>query len=203
MKSWLFQEQFMDLDLYNDTYDIFCELLSKPGPLILEIGCGPGNITKYLLNTRPDFKIFAIDISPEMIKLANQNNPTADFKVMDCREIDTFDDTFDAIICGFCIPYLSRDDCSKLIKDCHDLLNGSGILYLSYVGGDYGQSGYQTGKSGDRMYFYYHNHSDLKITFEENDFEIVKILKKRYAKADGTNEIHTIVIVKKRILKDS
>ena len=46
----LYEDKFMDLDLYNDTYDQFCELLLKKNASILEIGCGPGNITKYLLS---------------------------------------------------------------------------------------------------------------------------------------------------------
>ena len=48
-KTWnkvasLYEDKFMDLDLYNNTYDYFCELV-KDNAKILEIGCGPGNIT--------------------------------------------------------------------------------------------------------------------------------------------------------------
>ncbi len=32
------QDKFMDLDLYNDTYDRFCELVSKPDANIFELG---------------------------------------------------------------------------------------------------------------------------------------------------------------------
>ena len=72
----LYQDKFMNVDLYNDTYDRFCELVEKPNPAIFEIGCGPGNITKYLLAKRPDFQIDAIDVAPNMIELAKANNPT-------------------------------------------------------------------------------------------------------------------------------
>jgi trans-aconitate methyltransferase len=74
----LYQEKFMDLDLYDDTYDTFCDEVNIENATILEIGCGPGNITKYILNKRPDFIIDGIDISPNMIELAKTNNPTAD-----------------------------------------------------------------------------------------------------------------------------
>jgi ubiquinone/menaquinone biosynthesis C-methylase UbiE len=68
----LYQNKFMDLDLYNETYDFICALLNKPNSKILEIGCGPGNITKYLLSKQPSFDIFGIDIAPNMIELAKR-----------------------------------------------------------------------------------------------------------------------------------
>ena len=82
-----YQAKFMDLDLYNDSYNTFCSLLSSPGSKILEIGSGPGNISKYLLSVRSDFQIKGIDASSRMVDLAQQNNPGAEFEIMDCRNI--------------------------------------------------------------------------------------------------------------------
>ena len=75
----LYQEKFMDLTMYNASYDRFIELLN-PNARVLEIGCGPGNITRYLLSKNNDFKIKGIDVAPNMIKLAKKNNPTADIE---------------------------------------------------------------------------------------------------------------------------
>jgi len=66
-KTWnqiahLYQEQFMDLDLYNNSYDIFCNLLKKQ-PTILEIGCGPGNIPRYIISKIQDalfYQLFSV-----------------------------------------------------------------------------------------------------------------------------------------------
>ncbi len=102
----IYQDRFMDLDLYNDTYDYICNSVTKPNAKLLEIGCGPGNITKYLLTQRPDFDILGIDIAPNMIELAKKNNPSANFVVMDSRQINSLDKKYDGIIVGFCLPYL-------------------------------------------------------------------------------------------------
>jgi trans-aconitate methyltransferase len=125
----IYQDKFMDMDLYNDTYDRFCQLIEKQNPSIFEIGCGPGNITKYLLKKRPDFEIQAVDVSASMVDLAKNNNPTAQFSIMDCRTIDTITSKFDAIVCGFCVPFLSKNDTAKLFKDCSRLLPIGGSLY--------------------------------------------------------------------------
>ena len=192
----LYQSKFMDMDLYNDTYDVFCKQIVKHNPKILEIGCGPGNITKYLLSKRSDFEMEAIDISPNMIKLAKDNNPTANFKIMDCRELDKLNSKFDAIICGFCMPYLSNFDCAKLIRDCACLLNTGGIAYFSAIEGDYQKSGYEAGSSGDKAFVYYHTEDYLQKELKENKFELIDVSRKSFIKTDGTNSIHIIFIAK-------
>lgn len=193
----LYQDKFLNMNLYDDTYDAFCKAVNIENATILEIGCGPGNITQYLLNKRPDFRITGIDIAPNMIELAKANNPTADFKVMDCKRIASLRSKFDGIISGFCIPYLSEVDSSKLIKDCGNMLEDKGILYISFIEGDYSKSGFQTASSGDRLYFYFHALDNLTKELTNNNFETIKILNKNYQISIGTEEIHTILIAKK------
>ncbi|WP_316765268.1 class I SAM-dependent methyltransferase [Pedobacter frigiditerrae] len=193
----LYQEKFMELDLYNDTYDLICSSLHQSNPKILEIGCGPGNITKYLLSKRPDFNILGIDIAPNMIALAKKNNPTANFEVMDSRKISTLNTMYDGIVCGFILPYLSPIDSKNMIANCSKLLNEKGLLYLSFVEGDPNKSGYQVGSSGDRTYFYFHTVDEITEQLYENSFTEIKVLKVLYKKTENNNDIHTIVLATK------
>lgn len=194
----LYEDKFMDLNLYNETYDFICEKVDKANPKILEIGCGPGNITKYLLSKRPDFDVLGIDIAPNMIELARKNNPTSSFTLMDSRKIDEINAKYDGIVCGFCLPYLSQTDSRKLIRDSYHLLNENGLLYISFVEGDPDKSGFQVGSSGDRSYFYFHSLDDLKVLFAENNFEGFRVFKVEYKKSDTEIDVHTIVIAKKK-----
>jgi cyclopropane fatty-acyl-phospholipid synthase-like methyltransferase len=194
----LYQDKFMNLDLYNDTYNLICKSISKNNAKLLEIGCGPGNITKYLLNKRPDFDIFGIDIAPNMIELAKKNNPSASFAIMDCREIDKINSKYDAIVCGFCLPYLSNSDCQKLIIDSYNLLNEDGLFYISFIEGDPLKSNYQIDSNGNRSYFYFHNFDDLKIKLLESNFNELTILKVEYKKSENEIDIHTILTVRKK-----
>lgn len=194
----LYQDKFMDLNLYNDTYDYICSSLDKANPKILEIGCGPGNITKYLLSKRPDFDVFGIDIAPNMIELASKSNPIASFAVMDSRQIDQIKTKYDGIICGFCLPYLSPSDSQKLISDCYNLLNKNGLIYMSFVEDAPSKSGFQVGSSGDRIYFYFYTLDDLKTQFVSNQFEELQIFKVEYKKSETEIDIHTILTAKKK-----
>ncbi len=187
-----YQEKFMHLDLYNDTYDLFCKLVEKQNAKVLEIGCGPGNITKYILGKRPDLIIEGMDMAPNMLKLAKENNPTATFKVMDCRNIDTLTEKYDAILCGFCLPYLSKEDCEKFIKDCAYLLNAKGILYFSAIEGDYRKSAYETSSNGEHsMFVYYHQEDYLTDYLKKNNFKVVDLSKKLYPK-NNESSVHII-----------
>jgi SAM-dependent methyltransferase len=193
----LYQEKFMDLALYNDSYDAFCSCVEKINPAILELGCGPGNITRYILSKRPDFKILAIDVAPNMIKLAKLNNPAANFKVMDCREIDKLSSKFEGIIGGFCMPYLSKDDCIKLLKDCFYLLNKNGCLYFSMMEGDYLKSGFESSSTGNKAYIYYYEEDYFRKTLLENNFKLLHFIRIQNTRNDGSKQPELVFIAKK------
>jgi 2-polyprenyl-3-methyl-5-hydroxy-6-metoxy-1,4-benzoquinol methylase len=194
----LYQDKFMGLDLYDATYDFICETISKEKAKLLEIGCGPGNITRYLLSKRPDFNIFGIDIAPNMIELAKKNNPTARFAIMDCRHISGLATKYDGIICGFCLPYLSQTDGVKLMSDCYELLDENGFIYLSFVEGDPNKSDFQIGSSGDRAYFYFHQLDVLAEELSKKGFGDIKVFKVEYKNTENKNDLHTILTAKKK-----
>ncbi len=193
----LYEDKFMYLTIYNDSYDFVCKHLQQSNSKLLEVGCGPGNITKYLLTQRPDFDILGIDIAPNMIQLAEQNNPTATFKVLDALKINELNDLFDAIIVGFCLPYFAPIDAENFIKNAYAALNKKGVLYLSFVEGNPTDSGYQTGSSGDSTYFYYYHLNDLEKLLSSNQFKILKTFQVEYEKSNNEKEIHTILIAEK------
>jgi cyclopropane fatty-acyl-phospholipid synthase-like methyltransferase len=195
----LYQDTFMHLDLYDGSYDLFCQGIEKSNANILEIGCGPGNISKYLISKQPNYSILGIDVAPNMIALAQKNNPTAIFKVMDCRKINELPKTYDGIIAGFCLPYLSPEDACKLISDSYNLLNQNGLIYISFVEGDPSKSGFQTGSGGHRSYFYFHQLNQLEKQLIDCHFHEIEVLRVAYKKSELEEEFHTILLAKKKV----
>ncbi len=192
--SELYQQKFMHMDIYNQTYDVFLHLLKSAQSTLLELGCGPGNITQYLLKQKPELKIFGTDISPNMIELARRNNPQAEFEVMDCRDIEKVNKRFDGIVIGFCLPYLSDSDAKKLIQNCHSLLKENGALYISFVAGPSSKSGWKTNSYGDRVYFHYHEKETLQTLLNEYEFEAALEMEVPFHQQ---GEVHNIFITKK------
>lgn len=194
----LYQDKFMNLDLYNETYDFICNSVTEKNAKILDVGCGPGNISKYLLSRRSDYDVLGIDVAPNMIELAKRNNPTANFELMDCREIDTIKSKFNAIVGGFCLPYLSQSDTEKFIIGCYNLLNQNGIIYLSFVEGEPNQSEFQTSSTGNRVFFYFHDINSIKQQLTKVGFKEQILFKVKYPKSETKFEMHTIVIARKK-----
>ena len=193
----LYQEKFMDVNLYGDTFDFFCNTIKKQDADLFEIACGPGNITKYLLNKRPDLKIVGIDLASAMIELAKINNPAAEFHLMDCRQIATINKKFDAIMCGFCLPYLTKDETIKLFSDASKLLNPKGVFYISTMEDDYNKSGFKKGSTGDEIFMHFYQADFLLSILKENNFNILKLDRKEYAIMDGTKTTDLILIAEK------
>ena len=171
-------EKVTRADQYNSSYAAFCQLLPQKAK-VFELGCGPGNVTQYMLSKRPDLHYTASDLSPNMLALAKKHNPHAHFLQLDCRQIAALNQKFDAIIGAFVLPYLNKTECATLISDCAKALTPKGVLYLSTMEGDEAQSGFEhTSFSGeDQVYINYHQEAFLRECLAENGFEVLHFSK--------------------------
>lgn len=173
-----YQVKHMGVELYSDSLDIFCKYVKPENASILEIGCGPGNLTKYLLSNRPDFKVFGIDIAENMIALARKNNPSADFKRMDCRDLNPINEKFDAILCGFCLPYLQVAETEELIKRFSKMLDSKAVLYVSTMEASSELSGIErSSKNREELYINYYESQFLEKLLKQSSFKMLKTFK--------------------------
>ncbi len=190
-----YQERFMDVTLYAACLDLLCEKLSKKNAWVLDVACGPGNVSKYLLEKRPDLKITGIDLAENMIGLARKNNPGAEFRVMDCRDISRLEGKFDAVVLAFCLPYLSREESRQLIADAAKILNPGGFIYISTMEDFYSESGIRKSSDGkDELYQYFYEAETLKKIFEELGFSLVYTDRKRYPGRDGKEIVDLLLL---------
>jgi len=194
----LYEEKFMHLDLYNETYDAILATIPKQNAKVLEIGCGPGNIAKYLLTKRPYLDYFGTDIAPKMVELAKKNIPNARFALLDSRNLGVLKDRFDAIVCGFCLPYITSKDLPKFLSDCANKLNSKGILYISFVEGDPKDSNFKTNNTGDRVFFNYHELTSLKKELILNGFADFEVQSVKFRRTVDVAENHTILTAVKK-----
>ena len=190
----VYQDKYMDVHLYHTTLDLLLNNITRQNAAVLDIACGPGNITQYLLNKRTDLNILGIDLAPDMLRLARINNPTAEFQLMDCRDISKLEKQYDAIIIGFCLPYLSKEEAINLIHDAATMLNKGGILYISTMEDDYSKSRMQTSSSGDQLFMHFHQADYLTEAITESHLHIIDLRHQPYPTTDGTKTTDLIII---------
>jgi trans-aconitate methyltransferase len=190
--------KFMSLDLYKDTFDHLLEILPMNAH-VLELGCGPGNVVKYLKAKRPDLHILGIDLAPEMIKEAERQNPGSTFRLMDVRNADQLNRNFDAVIAAFCLPYISYSDADALFRKFSNLIVDKGLLYLSFMEGTAERSGFEkTSFTGsDEMYINYYERAYIEHKLEEQHFNIESFYAKDYPETDGSVTTDLIYIATK------
>jgi trans-aconitate 2-methyltransferase len=68
----------------------FVELLARVGAsspeTVVDLGCGPGNLTALLVERWPDARVVGMDSSAEMIATALRTTPAVQFEVADLRD---------------------------------------------------------------------------------------------------------------------
>ncbi|PSK91131.1 class I SAM-dependent methyltransferase [Taibaiella chishuiensis] len=185
----VYQDKYMDTSLYHASFDQFCAYIPEPEARVLELACGPGNITRYLLNKRPDLKILSTDLAPQMLELARTNNPEATFRLMDCRDIGKLSEQYDALMCGFALPYLSREEVLSLIADASRILEPGGVLYLSTMEDDYSKSGMRSGSTGDSLFVYFHEAAFLAKALGDHGFQVLHMHHQPFPGGDNITDL--------------
>lgn len=208
LKTWnelaqLYYEKFMDKTMYNQSYDAFLQRLAKTVEKlnILDIGSGPGIVGKYLSESSDGVRLSltCIDSAPNMVALGKRSFPEWEWIEMDSREIsERFEHRkFHGIVVGFCIPYLKFEEIRSLVISVRSLLHENGILYLSFVPGDPGNSGFKSNNSGQRVYFNYHDEDNIINLVTVNGFSNLEIFHVEFPRPENQKEIHTVIVAQR------
>ena len=186
--------EFNDLRLYRHAFEVFAGILVDHQH-ILDVGCGPGNVAKYLVDLNPTLRITGVDFAPEMIALAKEKVPSAIFETQDMRTIKFPGDHFDAIVASFCLPFLFNDEASVFIEKLSAMLKPGGNLYLSTMEGN--SWGYEkTSFGGDTTFFFnYFPYSFLCDEFEKQQLSIRTEWRQEYPMAGGAPPLQDMIFI--------
>lgn len=114
---------------YHQELENYLRFLVPEGASVLEIGCGTGDLLAAL---KPDRGV-GIDISPQMVKKAQQNYPDLDFRVDDFEDLQ-IDETFDYIVIAETIGQI--DDIQQALQGLHKVCTPETriiTIYFNYL----------------------------------------------------------------------
>jgi SAM-dependent methyltransferase len=108
--------------------DKFISFLQK-GDLILDVGCGTGTKSKYLIGR--GLKVVGIDFSEKMINIAKREVPLGTFFVLDLNEINKLKYLFDGIFMQAVLLHIPKQKVAKKLKKAVAKLKKGGYLYIA------------------------------------------------------------------------
>lgn len=100
-------------------------------PLVVELGCGTGTFSQYVLEVLPGLRLIGCDISPKAVELAARRctlQPQVQFEVADATSLRYPDGTFDAVIGCSILHHLPVE---QTLAECLRVLKPGGIIWFS------------------------------------------------------------------------
>lgn len=101
------------------------------GSIVLDIGCGNGLYSKMFTDVGAE--VLGVDISPEQIKIAKDNNPDGNFFAGTIESVEGIN-SYNIIFANMLICNLpSTDSVISFLDKSYDLLVDGGTLYITNV----------------------------------------------------------------------
>jgi ubiquinone/menaquinone biosynthesis C-methylase UbiE len=142
----------------------------KPGGKILDIACGPGMLTKHLIDQ--GFAAQGIDLSTEMIAIARQKVPRAKFQVMDMRSLDFPDGYFDGLLITYGLIYVTSSELAATLKEFNRVLQLGGSIFMINQEGESDHTEQEAMKPDETLYVNFFNPDSLKSALSSAGFQI-------------------------------
>lgn len=169
---------------------------------VLEIGCGTGKNTQWLVSNNK--KVTGVDLSPEMLSKARTKvaDPNASFIQADITQSWHFtDDLFDMV--GFSLVLEHIDDLNFIFSETTQKVKLGGLVYIGelhpfkqYAGS---KARFETEKGTHVVQCFNHNISDFIDAAKQHDLELLKL--NEYFDDNDRNSLPRILtlIFKKKI----
>lgn len=141
----------------------------QEGGHILDVGCGPGQFARYFYDK--GYRVTALDVSPEMIKLAKEMNGNRSITYVqeDMRRTSFSNGSFDAVFSCASFLHVLPQDVPATLREWRRILKPKGILFVSV------QIERQSRLEWDNRYMvFYENEQAVRTAIENSGFQVVK-----------------------------
>lgn len=151
----------------------FVQLVPVDG-LICDMGCGPGQVARYLKNNLHR-NVTGVDLSSKMVEIANEINPGIEFKCADILQMEEAG-VYEGIVGLYFIVNFAPATLPNVFDKLYQLLKPNGKLLLSFhIGEDKLNRIDSFWDSGKALDFYFFNPETVSKTLVNSGFRIADI----------------------------
>jgi ubiquinone/menaquinone biosynthesis C-methylase UbiE len=138
---------------------------------ILDVGCGPGNFSAYIRNK--GFDIQGIDLSKEMLKVANKKVPKVKFELMDMRDLKFSSNSFEGLLVAYSLIHIPSNEILNTLKGFNKILKNDGKILIIAQAGEPDRIVDETLVKGRKIFINFFTRNKLKNYLESTGFEVL------------------------------
>lgn len=165
-----YADKYFGLTQYDVHYAGFAARLPT-GSAVLDLACGPGNVSAFLARARPDLSILGLDLAPNMIAQARNRVPGVDFRVGDCRDLAGVDTRFQGAAFAFGLSYLDDEDARRCFIALNRVLDDGAALLLATITGE-GGAVHETASGGERVFVVYRTKHEVESLLSAHGYVV-------------------------------
>jgi SAM-dependent methyltransferase len=142
---------------------------------ICDIGCGPGETTRFLRDQGID-NIFGLDLSAGMVAQARQYNPDIEFRQGDMSVLDAIDESWAGIVAFYSIIHIPRENVIAVLREFKRVLKPGGLLFFTF---HIGQNTIYVDEWWNKevaINFFFFEPDEMKEYLESAGFEIEELI---------------------------
>ncbi len=128
-----FADDLLQLNLDRQVLDEFVRRFVA-GELVLDLGCGPGQVSQYLTNC--GLLVVGMDLSQRMLHVARRRTGMTDVVCGDMRSIPFGPKSFSGVVAYYSVHNLPRTALRSAFDEIHRVLKPSGALVVATHSGE-------------------------------------------------------------------
>ena len=153
---------------------LFAELVREggTGTDVGDIGCGTGRLAPYL--SSQGLSPHGVDLSPEMIRVAQRDYPGHPFQVADLRALPFEDARLDGVVAWYALMYLPPEHRSSAFGELARVVKPGGHVATAFKLGDSTlRSGGRSLDLGIEFDIYWLSRQEMENRFTDAGFQVV------------------------------
>lgn len=140
--------------------------------IVADLGCGPGHVTRYLRDQ--GVEIVGIDLSPEMIRVAESRNPGIEFRVGDMNQLGMSDGALAGAVAFYAIVHLDLQELAAALREMRRAICPGGLLLLAFHVGDQVVHVDDLFGANVALDFHFHAPGEVIAALHRNRFRVIE-----------------------------